>query len=213
MLFLCQLCCVPSLPSNFSLCCYNLMFYFKKAPISFSCTTEDTRYVSVLGVNARVWVAGAGAVSCGEEAANCPVPVPAGSSRFGKLVGTSATQGVRGAAAQACLRESSSREGPQLRVIHPEQSSSKKRRPVEEKRKKQGVAERHRYTLQRQRYTLLLHPLPKGLGGTEWNPLQKWGILRLGSREERWQTEAMPAEMRRCFPKGLFHCLVVFFPQ
>ena len=121
--------------------------------------------MSVLGINARVWVARAGAGTCGEEAANRPVLVTAGSSWFRKLVGTSATQGACGTAAQVCLRGSSSREGPQLRVIHAEQRGSKKRRPVEEKRKERGVAERHHYTLPM--------PLPKGLAVTEWNPLQK----------------------------------------
>lgn len=41
-------------------------------------------------------------------------------------------------------------------------------------------------------------PLPKGLGVTEWHPLQRRGNLGVGSGEERWQTEAEPGEMQSC---------------
>lgn len=205
MLFLCQPCRVPSLLSNFSLPCYNLMLYSKKSFISFS-YPRKTPHRSVLGVNARVWVAGAGAASCGEEAANCPVPVTAGSSRFGKLAATSATQGACGAAAPACLRESSSCEGPQLRVIRAEQGRVRSKDLwMRRERSKEWL---------KGTITCCPRPCPRGW---EWpsgihckdEGTRGWEAGRRGGRLKLSLVKCK----ERCFPTGLFHGLFLFFPQ
>lgn len=154
----------------------------------------------------RVWVAGAGAASCGEEAANCPVPVTAGSSRFGKRAATSPTQGARGAAAPVCLRESSSREGPRLWVICAEQ------RRVRSK----ALWTRRERSKERLKGTMTCCPCPCPRGwewpsGIRCKDEGTWG-WEAGRRGGRLKLSLVKCK-ERCFPAGLFHCLLLFFPS